>query len=154
MAYHCAKKSLVLWIFLELSTSEICDARWAISRASLWRSRWIKNTPLDLIQIVPSSIKPHFLIEGRILFLKENAGRLVLRYMIVLWGFCGGGTKKHKIRDFFIAVMFILKPTSKILTQFQHRLVIKVERQILSHDFCFYLVRFWLLSLEVAGFWT
>ena len=27
--------------------------------------------------------------------------------MIVLWGFCEGGTKKHKIRDSFIAVMFI-----------------------------------------------
>ena len=97
-----------------------------------------KQHDLDLMQIVPNSIKPYFYIEGRIS--KTFAGGLVL----------------HKIRDFFIAVnvMFILKPTSKILTQFQHRLVIKVERKIFSHDFCFSLLRFCLLSLEVAGFWT
>ena len=106
------------------------------------------------MEIVPSSIKPYFFNRGKDTISKTFAGGLVLRYMIVLWGFCEGGTKKHKIRDFFITVMFILKPTSKILTQFQHRLVIKVERKIFSHDFCFYLLQFWLLSLEVAGFWT
>ena len=86
MAYHCAKKSLVLWIFLELSTIEIGDARRAISRASLWRSRWIKNTSLDLMQMVPSSTKPYFYIEGRILFLKH----LQAGWYCSIWMYYGG----------------------------------------------------------------